>query len=107
MFRVFRSDWYDSKLQKLSSAEQDICKNFEQQLKEKPYAGKPLGYEFFREKKFDGKRLIFLVYNEHKTIFLITITNKKAQQKEIDLIKANLDVYKETMNKIIREIKPL
>ncbi|HLD33309.1 MAG TPA: hypothetical protein VJB66_01190 [Candidatus Nanoarchaeia archaeon] len=85
MFRVFRSDWYDSKLKKLTNVEQEICKNFEQQLKEKPYAGKPLGYNFFREKKFDGKRLIFLIYEEHQVIFLVTITDKKAQQSDIDM----------------------
>jgi len=107
MFRVFRSDWYDSKLKKLTNVEQEICKNFEQQLKEKPYAGKPLGYNFFREKKFDGKRLIFLIYEEHQVIFLVTITDKKAQQSDIDMIKANLEMYKETVSKVIKCLKPL
>jgi len=74
---------------------------FEQQLKIQPYNGKPLGYPFFREKKFDGKRLLFLVYEEHKAVFLVTITDKKAQQREIDLIKAHLDIYKDTIKKIV------
>lgn len=104
MFRVFRSEWYETKLVKLSTSEQNRVKKFKQLLKENPYVGKPLGYKFFREKKFDGKRLLFLVYDKEKVIFLVTITSKKAQQHEIDLIKANLDVYQETLKRIMEDL---
>lgn len=104
MFRVFRSDWYDRKFNSLDKSEQDIVFKFEQRLKIEPYSGKPLGYDFFREKKFDGKRVLFLVYEEHKAVFLVTITYKKAQQHEIDLIKAHLDVYKDTIKRLMERI---
>jgi mRNA-degrading endonuclease RelE of RelBE toxin-antitoxin system len=104
MFRAFRTDWYEKKLSKLSPNEQNRVEHIEQELKNGPFSGKPLGYEFFREKKFDGKRLIFLIYGSHKVVFLITITDKKTQQKVIDLIKANLDVYKEELNKILKSL---
>jgi len=104
MFRVFRSDWYDKKLKKLDKSDQNVIENFEKQLKIEPYAGRPLGYKFLREKKFGGKRLIFLVYEEHRTAFLVTITNKKAQQHEIDMIKASLDVYKEIVNELLKKL---
>lgn len=104
MFRAFRTDWYEKKLKKLSPDEQERVKHIEQELKETPYDGKPLGYEFFREKKFDGKRLIFLVYEPHIAIFLVTITDKKMQQKVVDIIKSNLDVYKEELEKILKSI---
>jgi len=102
MFRLFRSEWYESKLNKLSKLEIDRVSKFEQSLKESPFSGKPLGYPFLRQKKFDGKRLIFLVYEEHKCIFLVTITDKKIQQEVIDLIKANLNIYKEDIEKLIK-----
>lgn len=104
MFRVFRTEWYEKKLKKLSSDKQERVKHIEQDLKNSPYDGKPLGYTFFREKKFDGKRLYFLVYESHKAIFLITISDKKAQQNVIDLIKANLDVFKEQLEKILKNL---
>ncbi len=104
MFRIFRSDWYDKKLNKLDKTEQDRVSKFEQELKLQPYSGKPLSYKFLREKKFNGKRMIFLVYEEHNIIFLVTITNKKAQQHEIDLIKANLEVYKQTINDLVKKL---
>ena len=104
MFRVFRSEWCNIKLSKLDGSEQQRFIKFEQSLKSEPYSGKPLGYKFFREKKFNGKRLIFLVYEQHQCVFLVTITNKKAQQHEIDLIKENLDIYKEELEKRLKEI---
>ena len=104
MFRAFRTEWYEKKLKKLSLDDQERVKYIEQELKKTPYDGKPLGYNFFREKKFDGKRLLFLVYESYKAIFLITITDKKMQQKVIDIIKSNLDVYKEELEKILDNI---
>jgi mRNA-degrading endonuclease RelE of RelBE toxin-antitoxin system len=101
-FRVFRSEHYKKKLYKLDGFEQKRVMKFEQLLKEQAFSGKPLGYKFFREKKFDGKRILFLVYQEHKCIFLVTITDKKAQQQEIDLIKANLDVYEDELKDILK-----
>lgn len=104
MFRVFRSEWHEKKLRKLSSQEQKRVADFEQSLKQNPYQGKPLGYNFFREKKFNGKRMYFLVYDSHKIIFIITISDKKTQQKVIDTIKLNLDVYQEELNKILGKL---
>lgn len=104
MFRVFRSANYKKKLEKLDGSDYKIVINFEQSLKLEPYSGKPLSYKFFREKKFDGKRLIFLIYEQYNSIFLITITNKKLQQYEINLIKSNLDYYKDEMERIMKDI---
>jgi len=104
MFRVFRSGWYEKKLDKLDRTWRGRVEKFEQELKKKPYFGKPLGYDFFREKKFNGNRLIFLVYEEHKAVFLVTITDKKVQQQVIDMIKVNLDVYKKTIEKLVKKL---
>ena len=89
---------------KLDFSEQGRISGFEQQLKGEPYSGKQLGYEFFREKKFDGKRVLFLVYEEHQIVFMITITDKSAQQSDIDMIKANLDVYRDILEKTIKNL---
>ena len=104
MYRVFRSGKYEKRLNKLDKSEFDRVADFEQSLKIEPYNGKPLGYEFFREKRFNGNRIIFLIYEQHKCVFLVAITNKKMQQQEINLIKANLDIYKEEIEKRIKEL---
>ena len=104
MFRVFRSDWYEKKLTELSKQEEGRVKKFEQDLKQNPYQGRPLGYDFFREKKFNGKRMYFLVYESHQVVFIVTISGKKTQQQVIDVIKANLDVYKDQIDKLLKNI---
>jgi hypothetical protein len=101
MFRVFRSEWYDKKLGNLDKSEIIRVEKFEQHLKQEPFSGKPLGYRFFREKKFGGKRLLFLVYEEYSVVFLITITDKKTQQRDIDFIVAHLSAYKEEIGRLI------
>ena len=102
---MFKTKWYESKFEKLTKAVQERVIKFEQNLKLKPYDGKPLGYRFLREKKFNGNRLIFLVYDTNKVVFLVTITDKKVQQQVIDLIKANLDMYKDMLEKTLNNIK--
>ena len=43
MFRVFRAEWYEKKLYKLSTKEQERVKHFEQDLKQNPFQGKAFG----------------------------------------------------------------
>ncbi len=104
MFRVFRSEWFGQKLSKLDKSEASRIEAFEQQLKTNPFVGKPLGYKFFREKKFDGRRLLFLVYEEHSIVFLVTISDKKAQQKDIDFIVSHLALYKDEIDKLAKTL---
>lgn len=65
-----------------------------EQLKINPYVGKPLGYRFFREKRVDGKRLYFLIYEDIVLVLVVAISDKKAQQATINAIKMAFDVYK-------------
>ena len=58
-----------------------------------PFLGKPLHSTFLREKKFDGKRAYFLVYEEFNAILFAATSDKKAQQETINQIKADLPKY--------------
>lgn len=101
MFRVFHTDEYDKKFAKLQKTEQQRLLVFEQELKVYPFQGRALNYRFFREKKFNGKRMLFLIYLEYNSIYLISIVNKKSQQKVINFIKSRLPFFKEQVNKLI------
>ncbi|HLZ16403.1 MAG TPA: hypothetical protein VKQ08_05160 [Cyclobacteriaceae bacterium] len=94
MYRVFRSKHYETNLGKLDASERQRVMKFEQALKQQPFSGKPLGYAFLREEKFDGKRLLLLVYAEQQCVFLVTLMDKKAQQQEIDWTKNHLELYR-------------
>jgi mRNA-degrading endonuclease RelE of RelBE toxin-antitoxin system len=104
MYRVFRSDWYEKKLKKLNRQLHREVEEFEQKLKLDPYASKQLTYDFFREKKFGDRRILFLIYEDHNVVFLVTIVDKKLQQHVIDMIKTNLDVYKEFIQKLMNKL---
>lgn len=93
MFRVFRSEWYESNLKKLDHSEVLIVLKFEQHLKYQSLVGKPLYSSFLREKKFGNKRLLYLIYPQYSAILLVAITDKKAQQGDIHKILCRLEDY--------------
>ncbi|MDO8538198.1 MAG: hypothetical protein Q7S21_04905 [archaeon] len=95
MYRVFHSVEFDETFKKLEKIEQERINKFEDQLTINPFVGKPLGFKFFREKKFNGKRMLYLIYEEFASVLLATIADKKSQQTEIDKIKENFATYKQ------------
>ncbi len=99
MYRAFRTERYEKECNKLDRHEQDIIASFEQKMKVDPFSSKPLGYIFFREKKYDDKRILFLIYEEYKILLFVALTNKKTQQRDINAILENLKNYKEEIKK--------
>jgi putative component of toxin-antitoxin plasmid stabilization module len=65
--------------------------------------GKPLaGLSFFREKKFDGKRLYYLVYSDVYVVLALAISDKKAQQATINQILLHLAEYQQYVFETLR-----
>ena len=56
--------------------------------------GKPLRFDWFREKKFGDKRLYYLIYENVSKILLVAFGTKKVQQKIINHIIENKEIYK-------------
>ncbi len=84
--QAFRDEYYA-----LEKVEKERVYAFVSQLKENPLmVGKPLGFRFLREKKFNGKRLYFLVYEEWLIVLLTRLSDKKGQSETIAWIKENL-----------------
>src|SRR3989344_5530206 len=95
MFRVFTTTQFDEDLEDLDNSEQIRVRKIRDQLREKGKdVGKPLsGVDIFREKKFDGKRLFFLVYERFSVVLLLAIGNKKTQQATINKILSDVADY--------------
>lgn len=70
-------------------------------LCENPYIGKPLGYPFIRELKIEKFRIYFMIYEDEVTILLVDVSDKKEQQKIIDII--NQD--REFLLKFVKNLK--
>ena len=90
---VFDEDFF-----KLDNSEQIRIEKKLAKLKEDPYQGKPLGYEWFRELKFNGKRVYFLIYEKTQKIGIVAISDKKTQQATIDEIKRKLKEFEKLFN---------
>ena len=106
-FRVFKTTGFDEQFEGLSSADKIRVNKILLQLNEKGnLVGKPLsGLNFFREKKFGGMRLYYLVYENYFVILAVALSNKKAQQSTINQIIRDLAEYQrfvfETLKKLI------
>jgi len=89
MYRIYATDTLKEIYQTLDKSEQDWINKTKDNLKEFP-TGKPLGYKWFKEKKYLNKRLFFLIDEESKKVLLVSFASKKDQQKVIGFVKSNM-----------------
>ena len=103
MFRIFTTREFDDNFDCLDESEKQRVRKILNQLKEKgDDIGKPLRIPYFREKKFDNKRLYFLVYENFMVILVLAIGDKKTQQATINRILSELNEYKDFIDKRLR-----
>jgi len=84
----------------LSIKEKEWIKKMIKQLEESSNVGKPLRVDWFREKKFEGNRLFYLIYADLNKVLLVAYGKKKGQQKIIDEIVQNKDKYKKLVENL-------
>ena len=105
MFRVFTTKEFDIDFDGLDESDKQRVRKIMKQLKEQPFSGKSLGLPYFREKKFDGKRLYFLIYKTFMVVLAVGISDKRAQQATINKILRDLDTYQEFIIKELDKLK--
>ena len=93
-YTIFVTEPFEELFYTLEKSEQIWIDKIKRKLEEN-VTGKILGFEWFREKKHDNKRLYFLVDEENKKILLVAFATKKDQQKTINFVNANM---KELLN---------
>ena len=92
--RIYETETFSKIYGAMEKEEQGWVDKIKHQLTENPYAGKPLKFEWFREKKFGDKRLYYLIYKDISKILLVSFGSKKEQQKIIDHILENKERYR-------------
>ncbi len=102
-FSLYHSATFDRKLAKFNFDFQNQVDNIGDKLIINPYLGKPLGIKWFREKKIDKYRIYYLIYEDLKSIFMITISEKKDQQKTINTIKLLFNVFRIELKDIVNK----
>lgn len=98
-YHIYLTETFSKDYDSLSNSERNRIDKILNQIEINPYSGKPLGYKFFREKKFDGKRLYYLIYDEWVVAFVIAMSDKKTQQSTINSIKNAFDLYREEISR--------
>lgn len=95
-YNLKETDEFSKEFKKLPK---DIKERFEKQFKDveiNPFnMGKSLGYKWFRELKNEGFRVYYLVYKKEIIALFVGVSDKKSQQKVINLIKNNIKIFKD------------
>ena len=102
-FKVYRSEPFDEQIEKMPKDFKVWVDKVETQLAENPHVGKPLGFRWFREKKYGKFRIYYLIYEEFGCVYMIALSDKKEQQKTINTIKLFLNDYRNTIEKITKK----
>lgn len=103
MYKIFITKTFEKKFEKQEKKFKDWFEKILDQLVENPFMGKPIRYDWFREKKYDKYRIYYLIYKEYVTIYFINISEKKDQQKVINSIYLLLDFYKDKIEKLLKK----
>ena len=85
---------YKETIVKLPEKDQLRIKKLTQQLTSNPYVGNILQIKSIREKRLNGKRIFYIVFEDLKIVLIVAISDKKTQQKTIDSIRTNMNVYR-------------
>lgn len=103
MFKVYRTQEFERLVNKLLTKEERArIDKIEDEIAEKGYTGKPLSFEFLREKKISDKRAYFIVYGEFQAVLMVSLSDKKSQQETIDKIKEYLPEFKRLMSELAK-----
>ncbi len=103
MFKVFRLQEFEKRMNKFLTKEEQIrVDKIEDEIAERGFTGNPLGFKFLREKRIDGKRIYFLVYEDLKSALMVSVSDKKTQQETIDRIKRLLPEFKKLTEELVK-----
>ena len=100
-YRVFLAAAFKKKLAKADIAFQRWFDKVLDQFAENPLVGKPLGVNWFREKKFGKMRVYYVVYEDLKSVFVVNLSEKKDQQQAINSIKLLFDIYRQEIERLL------
>lgn len=104
IFKVIGTENYLDEIKKLSKDYRNFAEELPNKLKENPFQGKPLNYQFLREKRIREKRVYYLIYEDLELVLLVAVSGKKDQQYTIDHIKDQLDEYGIIAEQISRQV---
>mgnify|MGYP001603827864 CR=1 FL=1 len=102
VYAVYTTEPFDLSVVGLEKSERERIAKLYLKLAENPFAGDQLQYKHLREKRLNGKRVYFLVYEDLRVVLIVAISGKKDQQATINHIVSSFDKYKEYLGNLLR-----
>ena len=102
VYAVYVTKSFEKEILVLSDKDSMKIRKIFQKLRDNPYIGDTIRYEFFREKRIKEKRLYYLVYDDLKVVLIVAFGSKKAQQGTINKIAKYFPEYREYTEKLFR-----
>ena len=99
-YQIYETETFSKLYEAMEKVEQKWVDKIKIQLIENPQTGKPLRFDWFREKKFGDKRMYYLIYKDVSKILLVSFGSKKEQQKIIDHIVENKERYRKIIESV-------
>ena len=103
MYEWYKTKRFDKETTKMSNEEMKRVDRIIDQLKINPYVGDQLQIKILREKRLNGKRVYYLIFEDLKSVLMIAISNKKAQQKVINFIIENIGTFRGYLKDLIKD----
>ncbi|MDO8538243.1 MAG: hypothetical protein Q7S21_05135 [archaeon] len=95
-YRIFETQDFDNDFEKLEKFGKERVEKLLIKISESDgNVGKALRKSILKEKKFNGNRLYFLVYENFNVILAVKISDKKTQQATIEAILIELEHYRQ------------
>ncbi len=101
-YDVYTTDDFDFEYYSLEKSEQERIDKLFIKLKDNPYVGDPLKYKYFREKRINGKRVYFLIFDDLNAVLFVAFSDKKTQQETIDAVIDKIDQFKNYLKEKIK-----
>lgn len=104
MYKLLQSEYFERLFEKgiPDNLKEDVKRRI-LKLREYPYSGKPLSFDFLRELKAGKFRVYYSVYENEVTVLLITVGDKRMQKETINIIKKEREKFKRYVQKYIKE----
>ena len=99
-YQVYETETFSKLYEVMEKVEQEWVDKIKRQLIENPQVGKPLRFDWFREKKFGNKRMYYLIYKDVSKILLVSFGTKRDQQKIIDHVIENKERYRKIIESV-------
>ena len=102
-YRVYHSARFDEELAKYDKQLQSRLDRIEDELVQNPFSGKAVGSRWLREKRFEGYRFYYFIYEDIRVVFMAAISKKKDQQVVINTIRTFQRFFRKEIDNLLSD----